>query len=1032
MNGIGTGWTFSLAMLGLLVVALYGCGEPITFECETHEHCLSGEACIEEICVDAPVAGDQCPESHEGDQVQDLTCVGGEWTDAPPAPVVERVSADPPSVDPAGSVALEVIVDSLDVDGLEYAWSAPEGWEFVDDDAPQVELIAINEPGQTATIEVVVTDSYGGSDRGEVSISTHEIDGPQIESIDVTPQQAIPGGIQEVTVVAHHPLEQELEYLWELPQDWEAQGDLSGPVIEVRAPQEHEATGTLEVTVVDAFSKEISTTVDLSTEALFCGGEGTVDAPWDICSARFVNRVGVYEDYLEDHFLLSADVDMEDLDEDSFHVIGDRDRPFLGVFDGGEHSIANLKIDSENDEVGLFGRIGGGGEVRNLTLDNVDVDGEDQVGALAGRNEGTLRDVRVSGRVSGLDEVGGLVGRNQGTIARTAADVEVFGDQGDTGGLVGLNTGTVDRSVARGDVESDGESVGGLVGRNWSTISDSYAGGDVEGDGTVGGLVGNNGSDGTIERVYSTGTVTGSFGVGGLVGENSGTVSESLWDVESSGVDGSAAGTGWESTVEFRRMHNFPEGWSFYPDDDFVWVMRKDSAGDLRPSLGWEEPCASSCGTGICDETLDICVHCNVHSDTPSEFGGGAGTVDDPWRMCSVDHLQWVAELGDEQSDYLDDSFALFDDIELDIELDQSFWDGEFGGIFDGHGHWLDGVTIEVDDGVSDRVGFFSHLGSEAEVRNLTLKGVRIEAPSADEVGGLAGRNQGTIVGCHLPAGWVEGGKETGVMVGRNTGAIIDSSVPEWGFAMTRELDTAIGGLVGYHGFGATIDGAFVEAMVMVDEGDAVGGAGGLVGISHGSISNSHTFVDMDVWAETDTGGLVGILESGGQVKQSFAEGWSSTRGGNVGGLIGRSKGTVADCFSTAGAVNHKSSDFPGGVGGLIGRADGNSVTRRCYATGEANWYFLDDTGYGDPEEVLGTWDPLVGENGIGATFEFLYWDKETSNADDSTTGEGLMTDEFDDEENFISWDFNDVWTIGDAPDLEDEVRPIFQWQVED
>jgi PGF-CTERM protein len=90
--------------------------------------------------------------------------------------------------------------------------------------------------------------------------------------------------------------------------------------------------------------------------------------------------------------------------------------------------------------------------------------------------------------------------------------------------------------------------VGGLVGKNvGGTIVASYATAAVEGGLAVGGLVGRNVhyvQKGTVNESWAAGGVTGSRSVGGLVGSNEGTVNASYWDVDVTGQEASAGGTG--------------------------------------------------------------------------------------------------------------------------------------------------------------------------------------------------------------------------------------------------------------------------------------------------------------------------------------------------------------------------------------------------------------------------------------------------------------------------------------------------------
>ena len=175
--------------------------------------------------------------------------------------------------------------------------------------------------------------------------------------------------------------------------------------------------------------------------------------------------------------------------------IGSFSTKFEAIFDGGGHTISNLSINRPSaSEIGLFGYIGRGGQVRNVGLLDVDVQGSgaQYVGALAGSSDGTISTSYATGTVKGGYYVGGLVGDNEnGTIWTSYAMVAVTG-MTHVGGLVGYNapTGSIQASYATGAV-SGMTDVGGLVGRNnGGSIRASYATGVVSGTTDVGGLVG--------------------------------------------------------------------------------------------------------------------------------------------------------------------------------------------------------------------------------------------------------------------------------------------------------------------------------------------------------------------------------------------------------------------------------------------------------------------------------------------------------------------------------------------------------------
>lgn len=221
---------------------------------------------------------------------------------------------------------------------------------------------------------------------------------------------------------------------------------------------------------------------------------------------------------------------------DGWAPIGpDVGNPFIGTFDGNEQTISGLYIDrTSTSGVGLFGRIVHGGSVYDLTLEDVDVAGQELVGGLAGFSSGAIWLIEVSGDVSGTgSHVGGLVGYTDGTseIEESSSSVSAYAG-GNVGGLVGSNAGMVEDSFATGDVSvtAFGNQTGGLIGSNSGTTTRSYATGDVDGQFTTGGLVGQNTSTGVITESYYAGEVTTAgdgMGSGGLVGSNAGLIDQS-------------------------------------------------------------------------------------------------------------------------------------------------------------------------------------------------------------------------------------------------------------------------------------------------------------------------------------------------------------------------------------------------------------------------------------------------------------------------------------------------------------------------
>ncbi len=337
----------------------------------------------------------------------------------------------------------------------------------------------------------------------------------------------------------------------------------------------------------------------------FVIGSGTEDDPYLIYTAEELNVIGVFPCDWDKNFKLMADIDLTGFTGTDFNIIGYYGWPFTGVFDGSGHIISNFTYTStDTDYIGLFGYVyGENAQIKDLGLIAPDIDAGAEsydVGSLVGYNSyGRISNCYAAGgSVSGNAAVGGLVGYNSDTITNCyAKGGSVSGSGWGVGGLVGRNyKGTITNSYSAASVSGTGWGVGGLVGENpWSgTISNCYSSGSVRGTTDVGGLVGSNGSmfgiGGMISNCYSTGRVSGTTDVGGLVGWNyEGSVSNSFWDIQTSGQASSDGGTG-KTTAEMQTESTFTDaGWDFVAEsvngtEDIWWILE----GQDYPRLWWE------------------------------------------------------------------------------------------------------------------------------------------------------------------------------------------------------------------------------------------------------------------------------------------------------------------------------------------------------------------------------------------------------------------------------------------------------------
>ena len=220
--------------------------------------------------------------------------------------------------------------------------------------------------------------------------------------------------------------------------------------------------------------------------------------------------------------------------------IGDYDNRYTGTFDGGDHTITGLTVTTSDQYAGLFGCIGSGGTVKDVTLEGVQITTTRNVGdggGVAGWSYGNIENCSVSGSVSGSGMngfAGGVVGYQSGGFLTGCSSSATVNAGNIAGGVAGSTDrgATLTACYATGDVtlesiNSGSSFAGGVVGDNTnrSTVIACYAWGSVTGSGIgiiyVGGVTGNN-NFGTLTACYhAKGDVTGASGsTGGVVGRN--------------------------------------------------------------------------------------------------------------------------------------------------------------------------------------------------------------------------------------------------------------------------------------------------------------------------------------------------------------------------------------------------------------------------------------------------------------------------------------------------------------------------------
>lgn len=148
------------------------------------------------------------------------------------------------------------------------------------------------------------------------------------------------------------------------------------------------------------------------------GAEGLNVFPGDIVITNleelkaFRDAVNAGTTYSGATVKLAADIN---LNNEEWTPIGNSAHAFQGTFDGHNHVISNLSINTpKNSYVGLFG-FTTNGEIKNLTVENAKVSGDLGVGVVAGSPyTSKFTNIKVTGHVEvyGFAYVGGVGGRN--------------------------------------------------------------------------------------------------------------------------------------------------------------------------------------------------------------------------------------------------------------------------------------------------------------------------------------------------------------------------------------------------------------------------------------------------------------------------------------------------------------------------------------------------------------------------------------------------------------------------------------------
>ncbi len=228
---------------------------------------------------------------------------------------------------------------------------------------------------------------------------------------------------------------------------------------------------------------------------------------------------------------------------------------------------------------------------------------------------------------------------------------------------------------------------------------------------------------------------------------------------------------------------------------------------------------------------LILCALCFGASATSGQ-PAGSGTAADPYQIRTADELYWFAQYGGSSAHAKLMNDITINENVLDVDGDLNGtglreWTpiNNYTGTFDGGGHGISGLYINIENGISDTyvyVGLFGYIGRGGKVQDLNIKDSDITGSATVNdagvsVGSVCGENHGTIENCY----------NTGPVSGSVTG---------------KDAIANVGGVCGYND-GAPIENCYNTGNVTVTDGkDGIKAyVGGVCGRNNGgTITNCY------------------------------------------------------------------------------------------------------------------------------------------------------------------------------------------------
>ena len=202
---------------------------------------------------------------------------------------------------------------------------------------------------------------------------------------------------------------------------------------------------------------------------------------------------------------------------------------YSGTFDGNHKTVSGLYFNGNSPRIGLFGSSEADSNIKNVGVVDSYFKGNEFVGGVCGRNEGTITNCYNTGNLTAIDPtaaIGGICGINDngGTIANcyNTGTVTATGSTASVGGVCGYSIAPISNCYNIGTVTatSSGADISSICGFNCGPITNCYYLADTEDEN--GGKTAAQFASGEIAYLLSQGCSTGE-------GDNTVTYDGSIW-----------------------------------------------------------------------------------------------------------------------------------------------------------------------------------------------------------------------------------------------------------------------------------------------------------------------------------------------------------------------------------------------------------------------------------------------------------------------------------------------------------------------